>query len=97
MFSSTFRFQGFDSTRVRAWLAARKPHNPLLRIALGVVGVALLLVLLVLGAVIGTLMVLVGLAMRLLRGRGKPQVNASGRVLDGQYRVIDKSALPRGH
>lgn len=85
----------FDSAQVRQWLGARRPRNLLLRVALGLVGLAVLLVLLVLGAVIGTLMVLGGLALRLLRTRGKPQ--ASGRVLDGDYRVVGKSLLPRGH
>lgn len=98
MFKPHFQFQGrhFNIESLRQWLAARRSHNPLLRIALGAVGVMMLLILLVLGAVIGTLMLLGGLAWRLLRGRGKPQASAQSEVLDGQYRVVGKSALPRG-
>lgn len=97
MFANGFGYRGFrlDPTHVREWLAARRAHHPLLRLALGAIGMLVLLVLLIVGAVVGTLMVIGGLVFRMLRTRGKPQ--AHGRVLDGQYRVIGKSALPRGH
>lgn len=77
------------------WLAVRRPRNVLLRISLGLIGVAVLLVLVVLGAVLGSLMLLGGLLLRLFASRGKPQVGG-GNVLEGHYRVVGRSMLPRG-
>ncbi|MDO5505953.1 MAG: hypothetical protein Q4F49_06650 [Pseudoxanthomonas suwonensis] len=96
---STRRFSfhrfSFDSRTLRDWLGARRPRSLPLRVALGMLGVAILLVLVVLGAVLGTLMLLGGMLMRLLGSRGKPQADG-GRILEGRYRVIGKPMLPRG-
>lgn len=72
--------------------APRKPRHPLARLLLGVVGVALLAVLLVLGLVVGAAMLAGGLLLRLLRQRGKPM--ASRRVVDAEYRVVPKAGAP---
>ena len=84
---------------LRAMFAPRKPRHPLLRLAFGLLGLALLSVLLVVGLFVGAIMVVGGLLLRLLRMRGKPvAVGASrdSRVVDGEFRVVGKSALPSG-
>ncbi|MET0327383.1 MAG: hypothetical protein ABW163_01285 [Luteimonas sp.] len=84
----------FDASGVRAMFAPRKPRHPLLRIALGLVGVAMLAVLLVAGVFIGAAMILFGIARRLLvRG---PAPRRDTRIVDAEYRVVrnrDHAAL----
>ena len=67
-----------------------KPRNPLIRLALGLVGVLLLAVLVVFGLVIGLGMLLFAAVRRLLR----PAVQAApARGIDsieGEYRVVEK-------
>ncbi|WP_242111572.1 hypothetical protein [Luteimonas aquatica] len=72
-----------------ALFAPRKPRHALLRVAFGVLGVALLLVLLVIGVFVGAAMLIGGLLLRLLGQRGKPV--ARKRVVDGEYRVVGKN------
>lgn len=87
-----------NSDTLRGLFAPRKPRHPLLRFALGLVGVGLLLVLLVVGAVVGTTMLLAGLVLRLWRGRNQPLYRRpqAADVVEGEYRVVGKSALPLG-
>lgn len=86
---SAFHFH-HDSLR---WaFAPRKPRHPLLRIAFGLVGLALLMVLLVLGLFVGAAMVVAGLALKFWRQRGKP-IAADKRVVEGEYRVVGKPLL----
>ena len=89
MFSKTFRF---DTTRVRGLFAPRKPRHPLLRLVLGLVGVALLCLLVVVGVFVGAAMIAGGLLFKLLRQRARPV--ADPRVVEGEYRVLRKPALP---
>lgn len=91
------RFE-FHTDTVRSFFAPRKPRHPLMRFALGVVGLGLVLVLLVVGAFVGTAMLLAGMLMRLWRGRGQHVVRRpqTERVVEGEYRVVGKSALPLG-
>ncbi|MGY1458884.1 MULTISPECIES: hypothetical protein [unclassified Luteimonas] len=91
MINRTFRHAHarFDASQFGAMFAPRKPRHPLLRLAVGLLGLALLGVLLVVGVVVGTAMLAAGLARRLLGGRAKPQVRA-GNVVDAEYRVVDK-------
>lgn len=95
MFAHVFRFNPtrFDSTRLHAAFAPRKPRHPLLRVAFGLFGLVLLALLVVFGVFIGAAMLAGGLLYRLLRQRDKPAVEDS-RVVEGEYRVVDKSALP---
>lgn len=95
MFTRTFRslHARYDATGFGAAFAPRKPRHPLLRLALGLLGVALLAVLLVVGLVVGTAMIAVGLLRRLLLGRG-PAAAADTRVVEGEYRVLRKPVLP---
>ena len=83
----------FDASGVRAMFAPRKPRHPLLRLALGLVGVALLGVLLVVGLFVGAAMILLGLARSLLsRSRAAPARDS--RVVDAEYRVVRERDQP---
>lgn len=83
----------FSTAGVSALFAPRKPRHPLLRLLLGLVGVALLAVLLVVGVIVGAAMLAGGLLWRLLRQRGKP-VATDKRVVDAEYRVVPKAGQP---
>ncbi|MDE2407803.1 MAG: hypothetical protein KGL91_08065 [Xanthomonadaceae bacterium] len=78
------------------WLGApRRPRHPLLRLALGVLGVALLLVLLCVGVFVGAAMLIGGLLWRLWVQRGQPvRVRTRSDSIDGDFRVVDKAQLP---
>lgn len=64
-FLHSFRTR-FSSMGVSALFAPRKPRHPLMRIAFGLAGVALLLVLLVIGVFVGAAMLVGGVLMRLM-------------------------------
>lgn len=92
--TGTFRAEHFDA--LRGLFAPRKPRHPLLRLALGLVGVALLAVLVVVGLFVGVAMLLGGALLRLLGMRGTPRArptSAPQRVVEGEYRIVGKSAL----
>ncbi|MCL7713161.1 hypothetical protein [Stenotrophomonas mori] len=92
MYSRHFQFASF-----RNLFAPRKPRHPLLRVALGLLGLAILAVLVVAGVFVGAAMILIGLAWKLLGAR-KPRASArTGAVMDGEYRVVRKPALPNAH
>lgn len=93
MFAQTFRFDhaAFQS-RVRNAFEPRKPRHRLLRVVLGLVGLALLAVLVMFGVFVGAAMIAAGLVYRLCRGR-KPQVRDT-RVVDAEYRVVERATLP---
>ena len=81
----------FDASGLRGLFTPRKPRNPLLRVALGLVGVAVLAVLLVVGLVVGAAMVSLGLLRGALRGRTHKPARES---LDAEYRVVSKPGQP---
>ena len=81
-------------TRLQARFAARRPRNPLVRALVALLGVALLLVLLVVGAVLGVAMLLGAMIWRVLRQRGRPQA-PRGRVIEGEYRHARHGVLPQ--
>jgi hypothetical protein len=93
--SSAF-YQGFrarfDASSWRHAFAPRKPRNALLRVAFGLLGIALLVVLLGVGLVVGATMLAFGL-LRRLAGRRPHARPADGRVVDGEYRVVQKPLL----
>ena len=63
-----------------------KPRSPLLRVLVGLLGLALLLVLVVFGVVIGLGMLLFAAVRRLVRGARAPQAAApSADVIEGEY------------
>lgn len=92
MTSQTFRFDTHHfQSRVRSAFEPRKPRHRLLRVVFGVVGLALLAVLVAFGVVVGAAMLAAGLAYRLWHGRG----NQDRRVVEAEYRVVDKPMLDR--
>jgi hypothetical protein len=88
----------FDASRLRHAFAPRKPRHPLVRVALGLLGVALLLVLVFFSVFVGVAMLAAGLLLRLWKQRGKPLARDrrgfDRRVVDAEYRVVGKAALP---
>ena len=95
--SSGFR-SGFARFRRRdfgALFTPRKPRHRLVRIAIGVLGLCLLLALVFLGVFVGAAMVAVGVLWKVLKSRGKP-VATRGDAVDGEYRVVPRQALPSG-
>jgi hypothetical protein len=108
MFAHAFRFDplknGFGAAafqaRMRTAFTPRKPRHRALRVVLGLVGVALLAALVMLGLFVGAAMIAVGVGYRLWKQRGKAaaRVGVRGATLDGQYRVVSERAplsLPR--
>jgi hypothetical protein len=99
MFAHAFRFDQFNVRMRNAFSAPRKPRHRVLRLALGVVGVALMAVLVMFGLFVGAAMIATGLLLKVWKQRGKPALNGGhardARVLDGEFRVVDPTSLPR--
>ena len=91
------RFFRFDSARLRSLFAPRKPRHPLLRLAFGLVGLGLLCLLVFFSVFVGAAMIAVGIAWKLLGQRGKPRAVRDANVVDGEFRVVRKPALPISH
>lgn len=88
----------FYFNNFRAVFQPRKPRNPLLRIALGLVGLVVLAGLLVVGVFVGAAMLLAGLVMKLLSPRRNNTRNArpghhDASVVDAQYTVVSRQAI----
>ncbi len=92
MFASIFSFQN-SRHRTREFFAPRKPRHRALRVLLALFGIAVLAGLLVVGVVVGTAMLGVGLLSRLWRRRGKRIAATPARTLEGEYRVVRKPVL----
>lgn len=89
----------FDASRLQAAFAPRKPRHPLARIAIGVLGLGVLALLVFFSVFVGIAMLSVGLLYRLFSQREKPVLAESqpaqdSLVVDGEYHVVGKSALP---
>ena len=91
MFANSFRF---DSSRLRSAFSPRKPRHPLLRVAFGVVGLGLLCLLIFFSVFVGAAMIAAGVAWKLLGQRGKPVAVRDASVVEGEFRVVRKPALP---
>ena len=89
MTATNFRRPRFDFHA----FAPRKPRHPLVRLALGLLGLGLLLLLVFFSVFVGIAMLAAGLLYRLLKQRGKP-VARDARIVDGEFRVVGKAALP---
>jgi len=89
----SFRAYRFDTARLHAAFAPRKPRHPVVRLLVGVLGVCVLAAMVVVGVFVGAAMLLGGLVLRLARGRGKPAAQPHG-VVDAEYRVVGKPGLP---
>jgi hypothetical protein len=83
----------FSPASFRSAFAPRKPRHPLLRLAVGIVGLGLLSLLVFFGLFVGAAMLGTGLLYRLWKQRGKP-IARQDHVVDGEYRVVAKGALP---
>ena len=81
----------YDASGLRGMFTPRKPRNAALRVLLGLVGVAILAALLVVGLFVGAAMVAGGLLFKLLRQRRKP---VDPRVVEAEYRVLRRPTLP---
>lgn len=88
MYSRFFQFNQF-----RTLFAPRKPRHPLVRVAVGLLGLAILAALVFVGVFVGAAMIIAGLAWKLLAQR-KTARTAPSQVVDGEYRVVRKQALP---
>lgn len=88
MYSRIFQFN-----QSRALFAPRKPRHPLVRVAVGLLGLAILAALVFVGVFVGAAMIIAGLAWKLLAQR-KSARTAPSQVVDGEYRVVRKQALP---
>ena len=88
MYSRFFQFNQF-----RTLFAPRKPRHPLVRVAVGLLGLAILATLVFVGVFVGAAMIIAGLAWKLLAQR-KSARTAPSQVVDGEYRVVRKQALP---
>lgn len=73
-----------------------KPRHPLVRVLVGLLGLALLLVLVVFGLVIGLGMLLFTAVRRLLRGARQPRAAADAGVIEGEYTRVRNSQPPLG-
>lgn len=94
MFVHAFRFDQFNSRMRSAFSAPRKPRHRALRVVFGIIGLALLAVLVMFGLFVGAAMIAAGVLFKLWKQRGKP-VARDARVLDGEFRVVDPVSLPR--
>ena len=82
--------------KLRNLFEPRKPRNPLVRITLGLLGIAILAVLVVGGVFIGAAMILGGIAWKLFASRkARAMRKADPTVVDAEYRVVRKAALPQ--
>jgi len=66
-----------------------KPRNPLLRLLFGLIGVALLALLVVFGLFIGLGMLLFAAVRRMMRPAQPTPARADGTI-EGEYRVVEK-------
>lgn len=88
------RVRAFHFDQFRHVFAPRKPRHPLVKLAVGLLGLAILAGLVFVSVFVGAAMILGGIAMKLLSQRGKRTSAARQRVVDGEYRVLRKPALP---
>lgn len=91
MINRTFQFNQF-----RTLFAPRKPRHPLVRVAVGLLGLAILAAMVFIGVFVGAAMILAGLAWKLLASRkGSARVRgADANVVEGEYRVVRRPQLP---
>lgn len=88
----------FYFNNFRAVFAPRKPRNPLVRVALGMVGLVILAGLLVVGLFVGAAMLLAGLVLKLVNPRRNTGTAGNNRhhdsnVVDAQYTVVSRQAI----
>ena len=80
---------------MRHAFAPRKPRNPLLRLAFGLVGLALLCLLVFFSVFVGAAMIAAGILYKLVSQRGKPvAATHDPHVVEGEFHVVSKPLLP---
>ena len=94
---STFHSRWSTHPRFTAFTTPRRPRHPLLRLALGVVGLAMLIGLLLLSVFVGLAMLAGGMLWRLWKQRGKPIAAPRRSAIDGEFRTVGKAGLPLAH
>ena len=94
---STFHSRWSTHPRFTAFTTPRRPRHPLLRVALGVVGVAMLVGLLLISVFVGLAMLAGGMLWRLWKQRGKPIAAPRRSAIDGEFRTVGKAGLPLAH
>jgi membrane protein implicated in regulation of membrane protease activity len=67
-----------------------KPRNPLLRVACGLIGVALLAVLVVFGLFVGLGMLMFAAVRRMFRPAATPATEPRERIIEGEYAVVGR-------
>ncbi|MDR2871984.1 MAG: hypothetical protein LBV45_05600 [Xanthomonadaceae bacterium] len=79
-----------------AVFAPRKPRHIVLRAMFGILGLAMLTILLFFGLLIGTAMLAATLLYKLVSSvRNRAPVHSAGNIVEGEYRVVrEKPALP---
>ena len=70
----------------------RLRRNPLLRILMGLLGLAVLAVLVFFSVFVGAAMIAAGLLARLWKQRGRAPRPRAGRTVDAEYRVVGKAS-----
>ena len=89
------RARFFQFGNVRQLFEPRKPRHPLVRLGFGVLGLAILAVLVFFGVLVGAAMILGGVAWKLFGRSGRRAASAdAGNVVEGEYRVVSKPVLP---
>ena len=89
-----FRFDRHAFFRA-AQMPPRHRRHPLLRLLMGVLGLALLAVLVVASVFVGAAMLAIGLVARLVRPRAAKAAPSQGRVVEGEYVVVDGATVDR--
>ncbi|HEY0332131.1 MAG TPA: hypothetical protein VGC74_00250 [Stenotrophomonas sp.] len=84
----------FQFGNVRTLFQPRKPRHPLIRLAAGLVGLAILAVLIFFSVFVGAAMILVGIGWKLLSRSRRVAAEQPRDVVEGEYRVVRKQALP---
>ena len=84
----------FQFGNVRTMFEPRKPRHPLVRLAVGLAGLAILAVLIFFGVFVGAAMILAGVTWKLLSRAAKREPAVRRDVVEGEYRVVRKPALP---
>ncbi len=84
----------FQFNQFRTLFAPRKPRHPLVRVAVGLLGLAVLAALVFVGVFVGAAMIIAGVAWKLLANRKQTARQGDPKVVEGEYRVVRKQALP---
>jgi hypothetical protein len=93
-----FRFDRHAFFRA-AQMPSRHRRHPLLRLLMGLLGLAVLLVLVAASVFVGAAMLAIGLCSRLLRPRAGAGArapgpgSAQGRVVEGEYTIVDGATV----